>query len=319
MRPPEFADSLWERKELPIVRRLDPLGFPLELASNSEEVIAAATESWGECRLEFEREPVRVRVIVEPGGEGSPPEPVYRSQQGILAIVSDRDNFGACDLVSRCAWCQVSPRLVANRALFRWYFLDAMVYLLLSQRDIVLVHAACVAREDRGVLLCGTSGSGKTTLAYACARAGWTYLTDDATAVLQGSPERVALSRRRAFHFRPNAVDLFPELGRLPQSIHPNGKPTIEAPASALAGIASTSRCRLACIVFPDRRAAPGIQEIAPEEALCRLQREMPDFGEPARSRQEETLAHLVRLPTYELCYRTLSEAVALLDGLSVV
>src|SRR5207253_1577737 len=115
-----------------------------------------------------------LRVIVQPGGAVAPPDPVYRSQRGVQAIVSDRDNFAACDLPARFGWCQVSEGALADRAWFRWHFLDAAVYMMLSHHEVVLVHAACVARRGRGLLLCGSSGSGKSTLAYACARAGWT-------------------------------------------------------------------------------------------------------------------------------------------------
>jgi len=176
---------------LPIVQKFYPLGFPLEIATNSNEVIAAANESWGGFAREFEREPIRVRAVVQPGGAqpggtDSAPEPVYRLQGGLLTIVSGRANFATCDLPARSGWCLAAPQTVADRAWFRWYFLEAMVYMLMSHEDVVLVHGACVVREGRGVLLCGASGAGKSTLAFACARAGWAYLTDDAAALLQG-------------------------------------------------------------------------------------------------------------------------------------
>jgi hypothetical protein len=95
-----------------MVQKFYPLGFPLEIATNSGDVIAAATESWGGFACEFEREPIRVRAIVQPGGADSAPEPVYRLQGGLLAIVSDRVNFAACDFLSRSGWCLVPRKLL---------------------------------------------------------------------------------------------------------------------------------------------------------------------------------------------------------------
>jgi hypothetical protein len=311
-----FSDSLSERAALPISQTLYPLGFPLEITTNSAEVVAAAAESWGSYPGEFEREPIRIRAIVEPRGEADPLPPVYRSQHGLVAIVSDRGNFAACDLAARFGWCQISANTLAARRWFRWYFLEAMTYILLSHSDVTLVHAGCVARQGRGLLLCGSSGSGKSTLAYACARAGWTYITDDGTALLQDSPHREARAKQSLFRFRPEAVALFPELGGYRESKQPNGKPTIEVPPSAFSEIATASRCRIECIVFLDRRKEGGaaLRPLASSEALGQLMREMPDYGDLVRHRQEETLANLVAAPAYELRYHALADAIALLQ-----
>jgi hypothetical protein len=46
-------------------------------------------------------------------------------------------------------------------------------------RGLQAVHAAAVARGDRGVLIPGSSGSGKSTVALSCLEAGYHYLGDD--------------------------------------------------------------------------------------------------------------------------------------------
>ena len=313
-----FCDPFFTRLPLPIVQKFYPLGFPLEIATNSSDVMAAATESWGGFACEFEREPIRVRAIVQSGGADSAPEPVYRLQGGLLTIVSDQANFATCDLPSRSGWCVVSPQTVADRPWFQWYFLEAMVYMLLSHQDVVLVHGACVVREGRGLLLCGASGAGKSTLAFACARAGWTYITDDAAVLLQGSPDREALARRHHFRFRPEAVRLIPELERYETRVQPNGKPTIEVPASAFPEISTSARCRIEATVFLDRRSgsAATLRPVAAAEAGERLMGEMPDYGGAARIRHAETIARLVAAPAYELRYDALPEAIGLLAGL---
>jgi hypothetical protein len=43
----------------------------------------------------------------------------------------------------------------------------------------VIVHAAAVARGDRGLLVCGVGTSGKTTLVRQCIANGWTFLADN--------------------------------------------------------------------------------------------------------------------------------------------
>ena len=44
-----------------------PLGFPLQLATNSADVNTAARELWGRYPQAFDQPPLQVRVLVEPG------------------------------------------------------------------------------------------------------------------------------------------------------------------------------------------------------------------------------------------------------------
>jgi hypothetical protein len=51
-------------------------------------------------------------------------------------------------------------------------------------------------------------------------------------------------------------------------------------------------------------------------EALDRLARETPDYGDPARGRHLETLECLATAPAWELRYSDFPEAIALLARL---
>ncbi len=50
---------------------------------------------------------------------------------------------------------------------------------VMKRRGRFPLHAGCVAKEGRGLLLAGTSGSGKSTLTAALVRDGWDFLSDD--------------------------------------------------------------------------------------------------------------------------------------------
>lgn len=54
-----------------------------------------------------------------------------------------------------------------------------------------VVHAATVAKDDFGVMLCGQSGSGKSTLSCAMMAEGWRLLTDELTLLSLESPNIV--------------------------------------------------------------------------------------------------------------------------------
>ena len=295
-----------------------PIGFPVDIRANRAAVLEAAAESWGSFPAEFERAPVRIHVAVHAGGSDPAPEPVYRLERGLMLIVSGRDDFAFCDLRSRFGWCRISSNMLADRGWFRWFFLEAMAYLLLNQEDVVSIHAACVERNGRGVLLCGASGGGKSTLAYACARAGWTYLSDDATILLQGSGSREVLGRPNQFRFRPEAMDLFPEIAGHSASIKPNGKPTVEVPVRAFPRISTASRSRIERIVFLKRRRGPGVQArpVSAADALERMMNELPVYSEEVSRRHRHTVSALVAAPACQLEYAHFDHAIPLLARL---
>jgi hypothetical protein len=310
-------DPLLHRIDLPLTGSFFPLGFRVEIATNSRDVMEAAAASWGGYAPEYPYPPVELRVVVQPAG-GLAPEPVFRNQRRLFSIVSDRDNFAFYESGSLFGCCFVSQKTVADHAWFRFYFLEAMAHMLLAQRWVMPVHAACVARDETGVLLCGLSGAGKSTLAWACARAGWTYVTDDGTWLLTGVEDRTVLGRCRSIRFREDAPRLFPELQDYISLARPNGKISLEVPLDAFPHIRTSSRCRVGSVILLDRRdGVPASAKPVPAaEAIELLLRDMPWYGDDVRAMYERTARRLLEVPAYRLTYENLDQAVALLSNL---
>jgi hypothetical protein len=311
------ADPLLHDVDLALAGTFFAQGFPVEIATNSRDVLEAAAESWGMYQCEFDRRPVKLRIIVQPEGDLAP-EPAFRAQRHYFSIVSDRDNFAFYDSSTMFACCFISEKTAGDHAWFRYYFLETMVYMLLAQRHIVPVHAACVAREGSGVLLCGWSGAGKSTLSFACGRAGWTFLGDDSTWLLPGMEGRTAVGRPHVARFREDAPRHFPELEGYVARARPNGKLTIEVPLSAFPGIRTASRCAIGCVVLLNRQSGGGAwaEAIPPSEIVERLIGDMPSYGDEVRARMEKTARKLLDVPAYRLTYGRLDDAVTALGEL---
>ena len=139
-----------------------PAGFPLHIATNSRHVLEAAAESWGAFHREFDTPAMKFRVVVEPGGERGA-EPAFRMQGHLLSFVSDARNFAAGDRLTMSASFHLSAATAADHSFMRWFYLESMAYMLLTQRYVVSVHAACVEYGGAGILICGKSGAGKST------------------------------------------------------------------------------------------------------------------------------------------------------------
>jgi hypothetical protein len=86
---------------------------------------------------------------------------------------------------------------------------------LLKRRSRFNLHAACVARDGRGVLLAGPSGAGKSTLALALVRAGLDFLGDDMVFLTPADGSIRALGFPDAVGVTADTAARFPELGDL--------------------------------------------------------------------------------------------------------
>jgi hypothetical protein len=299
--------------DLPLRGAFYPVGFPLHLATNSRDAMEAAREAWGAWDWEFDAEPLNFRVIVRPDGEAAA-APAYRVHAGLLSFVADAHNFAVADIHRLTASFFVSESTCADHAVLRWLFLEAMAYMLLTQRYVVSLHAACIARGGNGTLLCGRSGAGKSTLSVACARAGFTFLSDDCTWILTGTDHPVAVGKPHQARLRGDAARHFPELEGVPARALPNGKLSMEVPTSLLR-VPTMRQVAVSKLVFLDRggMGAARIEKVAPDEAADLLLQDLPSYGPEVNAVHERTIGMLACLPAWRLTYSGLDDAIKLL------
>lgn len=313
---PRPQDALLADIHLPLSSTFYPLGYPVEILTNSADVLLAAFESFGHAREARPRPPLDIRIAVtDRAGSPKPPEPTRREYSHLYSLVADVDNQALIDFHRCVSFTWITQTAVKNRLYFRYNFLEKVVYLLLGSSVVTDLHAACISKGGRGILLCGESGAGKSSLAYACAREGWTYTSDDTSYLINDShPPRVIGHSHRA-RFRPAAKQLFPELLPFEAAPRLEGKPSIEIPTSSLPIRSTTPEAEIAFIVFLNR-TSPGLGRLTklPEGAgTKRLCSELYSAGE-IRAFHEQKLEALWTVPSYELQYQSSEEAIEILD-----
>src|SRR5882724_523110 len=99
MRP--ICDPLMQGVELPFHARFYPLGFPLDIATNSQLVVEGVAESW-RCFPRMFDAPL-------------PPEPVSRAQEHLLTMVAGSDNFAICDMAGAFGFCWLTAAVASDR------------------------------------------------------------------------------------------------------------------------------------------------------------------------------------------------------------
>ena len=312
-------DPVFSNFNLPLRSVYYPLGFPLEIATNSPEVLAAAEESWGHFRQAFSETPARIDIGVTTDGPiECPPAPGCRARGNLLTMVADPQNFVVCDLSGGYAFAWLTQDAVENRAYLRYYFLEAAALTLIDCLYLTPLHAACVETQHQGVLLCGESGAGKSSLAFACARNGWKFLSDDSTAIVRKRNGRVVVGNPHQMRFRESAVELFPELRNQRVTPRFTGKMAIELATATRPGIAMITECQVSFIVFLNRRGH-GLAELSPlsKESASQYFEQYIFLGdEEMRNAQRVSLDNLLTARIFEMRYQDLDWATERLERL---
>jgi hypothetical protein len=309
-------EALLSDMELPLRGIFYPLGYAVEIITNEPAVLEAANESFGHGHLSRTSATLQVRIGVSEGGDSKcPPEPTRRQYNHLYSMVADADNQALLDLRTCSSFVWVKKAAIENRLYFRFNFLEKTIYLLLGSSVVTDLHAACVSKNGKGILLCGDSGAGKSTLSYACARAGWTYTSDDTSYLINNSDVPHVIGHAHRIRFRPTAKALFPELEGRELTPRLEGKPSIEARISEFSGLVTAREARVHSIVYLNRcssetgRLVP-LPEGTGTQRMCK---ELYSAGE-IRAKHEQILEELSGIPTYELRYRDLDHAIDQLD-----
>jgi hypothetical protein len=311
-------DPLLCKVDLPLRAVFYPLGFAFEITTNSIAVLDAAVQSWGHTKQRESGPILRLRIgVTKETSQSCPPRPVARCQQNLLSMVADANNQAICDLNAGFAFAWLTEDTVRYASYIRYHFLEAVALILISTSYATPIHAACVSRYGRGLLLCGDSGAGKSTLAYGCARNGWLFTSDDSSYLKHSSRELRVVGNSHQLRFRPSARDLFPELQGRDVTPRAEGKPSIEVPTAELPGIVTAEETLVHHIILLNRWPLAHAELIPlPREAAQRYFQQYLPFPDKIRQAQSEALQTLCTADVYELRYQDLQQAVDCLDYL---
>lgn len=316
---PGINDPLLTTVPLEYEAAFYPYGFPVRIRGNSQLVIEAAERSWNTYKRHYDSPLLDIRLLLsDSDSPACREEPTFRSQGHLLSIVVDRENFACLDLEAGFAFGWATKATAQSQEYFRQCLLDVMIYPLLEIRNLITLHAACVVRKNKGVLLAGNSGAGKSSLSYACTRRGWTFVSDDASAFRRDSPRPMVIGHPQRFRFREPVGSLFPEFLGLKSTLRAYGKPTIEVRTEGLEWIKRADESTIDAIVFLNRPAhdgkAPSLRKLSVDEAWERLSFSVWAIQMPAFDQRLAALQRLLDLPIYEMSYSALDPAIDVLE-----
>ena len=314
-----FEDPLLYDFPLPLRATYYFLGFPIELSTNSPLVLAAAQESWGMFQRIYTEPALQIRIGVLPGtSKELPVRPTCRGQRNLISQIADGENYALLDTRQGFAFAWLTQAAVLDRAYLRYHFLEGTAWNLLESLYLTSIHGACVEMDGHGVLLCGDSGAGKSSLAYACARNGWKFLSDDATCLIRNRTGRIVAGNPYQMRFRESVRTLFPELESQPSTLRATGEQAVELSTATRPEIATVRESSIDYIVFLNRLSAlpEGLAPFSTEGALQWLE-QVVCFGEPqVRAAHLMDIRRLLTAQIFEMRYRAMEAAIHMLVGM---
>ena len=314
----QHRDPLRFDFELPHVSCCYPLGFTLEIATNSPDVLMAAEESWGSFRRRFTFPPLQLRLgVLDVATKKQLHAPEITGHWNLITRIADEHNFVVSNTDGGFSYGWLTRDLISERAYFRYHFLEGTFWLMAVPLYLTPIHGACVNLAGKGVLLCGDSGAGKSSLAYACARNGWFFLSDDSSNLVRNLSGRTVIGNPYQIRFRPSAADLFPELRNERVSRRVTGKLSIELVTSTVPEIRTITESPVDFIVFLNRGGGPA--ELVPfsrRKAFAWFGQEICYSSHAVRFEQRASLKRLLGAEIFELRYRDFDQAIARLEAM---
>jgi hypothetical protein len=295
-----------------------PMGFPMRVRTNSQEVLRQCARKWGVFRRRSNDKPIEVDIhVMESDARECPPAAECHFMGNLLVIVADSHNVGTAEFPWGKTRMVVSTAALRYPHYFSQTFLEAAPATQLCTRFATPIHSACVVLDGRGVLLCGDSGAGKTSLSYACARAGWEFVADDTTFLLHSENSRRVIGNCHQVRFRPSAGELFPEIAGAELTPRMSGKPSVELFTAAMKYVRTTDSAQIDFVVYLNRRH-PGPPDVIPysKDAARRYMRQVLFGAAETMPIRHQAIERMLTAEVLELRYQNLDQAVCRLERL---
>jgi len=200
--------------------RIEVLGGRFDVESNSRPLLRLVGTAFGKLPahvLGSEPPSCSVRLFLSPSSSATdsefgeePPRLQLHSGPGTLCGAVDAANFAVVTPAQRTALLVVSRSMLRFPYHLRYELIEFVFYTLAARvQQLISLHAACMGRNGRGVLLIGASGGGKSTLALHSLLHGLELIAEDG--VLAAPNTLLATGVGRFLHLREDSLELVNE------------------------------------------------------------------------------------------------------------
>jgi hypothetical protein len=209
------------------------------------------------------------------------------------------------DLRTRRVIGRFSEGIAADRSYWKTVIFPILLTVVGASVGITELHCACVAKDQKGLLLAGPSGSGKSTLALTLSQAGFGFLADDRTYCSLANERVLAWSLPTRLKLRREAAAWFRELRHQPPTAVQKGELVHWLDPEHGLGLERVRCCQPVAIVFLEQTESSEfhLNPMSSAEATNRLDGDLMEELPGAVAKQSEIIAKLVEIPCWLLRY----------------
>ena len=133
------------------------------------------------------------------------PKPYVRGLDHVIFARFGAGSSLVVDLKRRHICGRFSMAMAIDRSHWRTVIFEILASVLAGSLDAIELHSACVALNQKGMILIGPSQSGKSTMATSMTRVGFRLLSDDRTISLERHGKLSAYAIPRPLILRSDA------------------------------------------------------------------------------------------------------------------
>jgi hypothetical protein len=299
------GDFLHRNAETQLSERYLAAGAVCSLSTNSEKILQAAREAFLPVDPPFPTDDFCVRLWVDSADQAQPPwpKPYVRGLDHMVFAGFDAGSSMVANLRTRRVIGRFSPAMAADTAYWRSIIFPMLMSLVSGSVGLVELHACCVAKDERGLILIGPSRSGKSTLAMALTEVGFRLLSDDRVFCSVRNGQLQACGIPRPLKLRPEAAHWFDDFRHREPTDVQNGELVFHCDPNRFGR--HLPKCEPRLLVFLERQEAPvfSMTHLEGSEARTRIERDLLAESPEAAKDQAKIVDRLMSIPRGHLKY----------------
>jgi hypothetical protein len=308
-------DFIRKDAETRLCERYMVAGTIFSFSTNCDQLLKAARDSFLPVKQPLVSVDFSVRFWVDPADPAQAPwpKPYVRGRDHLVFAGFDTGSSMLADLRTRRVMGRFSPAMAADTTYWRTVIFPMLLSVLAGSVGLVELHASCVAKDQRGLLLVGPSRSGKSTLAMALIEAGFRLLSDDRTFCSLKHDKLLAFGMPRPLKLRREAATWFEGFrDREPVDVQ-DGELVFHCEPNLRFGHECFPECEPRLLVFLDRQQSSGfcMTRMNRSEARSRIEQDLLAEAPEAVQKQTETIDELLALPCWRLKYGGRPQVIA--------
>lgn len=300
----ETPDFLKVAADAPLHEAFCVGGWPCEIHTNRGRVLAAARECFPSVCHPTGLQSLHMTLWVDEGSHVKERRltPYVRGLDELVFAGFDEANSALVNLGQLSICGRFSSDVGDNPAAWKNTIFPVLLSILGGSLGIVELHGACVARNNKGLLLIGGGRSGKSTLSMALAMSGFSFLSDDRTYCSLHEGTLWAWAVPAQAKLRRESVGFFEVLQE--QGAADNDTDFRFDPEEKLK-LKHVGKCRPHCLVFLDRVEDQQFElsEVDAADAAALIEQDLMAEGAERVALQDRTIESLIVLPRARLVY----------------